>query len=102
MRLTLLTTAVALALAASPQVHAADSAELAELKQQLAELQARLVELETRTEAQSDVNIDTATALDKITTGSPKVVSMSNSSPRHGVAVTPSRGTSSSSSRMCA
>lgn len=73
MRLTLLTTAVALALAASPQVHAADSAELAELKQQLAELQARLVDLETRTEAQSDVNIDTATALDKLTTGSPKL-----------------------------
>lgn len=73
MRLTLLTTAVALALAVSPQVHAADSAELAELKQQLAELQARLIDLETRTEAQSDVNVDTATALDKLTTGSPKL-----------------------------
>ena len=41
-------------------------AEIAELKQQLAALAARLQDLEERTDAQSDVNIDTANQLDTL------------------------------------
>lgn len=54
---------------------AADSrdAEIALLKEQLALLQAQVQALEERTNAQSDVNIDTAQALDKLVSESPKV-----------------------------
>jgi len=47
--------------------------EMAELKAQLQTMQERLIELETRTDAQSDINLDNAGALDKLTTGSTKV-----------------------------
>lgn len=61
--------AVTLALAAtSQQAHAQDGrdAEIAALKQQLAALAAKVQELEERTDAQSDVNVDTATQLDTL------------------------------------
>jgi phosphate-selective porin OprO/OprP len=54
---------------------AADSRDqtIAELKAQLEALSAKVAELEERSDAQSDVNIDTASQLDKLNTGSPKV-----------------------------
>ncbi|GAA4863391.1 OprO/OprP family phosphate-selective porin [Luteimonas vadosa] len=54
---------------------AADSrdAEIALLKEQLAALQAQVQALEERTNAQSDVNIDTAQALDDLANNSVKV-----------------------------
>lgn len=54
---------------------AADSrdAEIALLKEQLAVMQAQVQSLEERTDAQSDVNIDTAQALDKLANESVKV-----------------------------
>lgn len=68
--------AVSLALAAT-SFHAsaqdARDAELAALRQQLAELAARLQELEARTDAQSDVNVDTATQLDNLANNVAKV-----------------------------
>ncbi len=68
--------AVTLTLAAtSQQAHARDGrdAEIASLKQQLAALAAKVQELEERTDAQSDVNIDTATQLDTLANKSTKV-----------------------------
>ena len=68
--------AVTLVLAATSfQVNAQDTRdqELAALKQQLAELAAKVQELEARTEAQSDVNVDTATQLDSLANNSPKL-----------------------------
>ncbi|MFT4179340.1 MAG: porin [Thermomonas sp.] len=47
--------------------------EIAALKQQLAELAAKVDELQTRTDAQSDVNVDTATQLDNLTNNSTKM-----------------------------
>lgn len=78
MRSSTLAVAIALAVggtsfAAAAQSGGASAQELAELKAQIAALQAKVTELEERTDAQSDVNVDTATALDKLTTGSPKV-----------------------------
>lgn len=61
--------AVTMALAATSfQASAQDArdAELAALKQQLAELAAKVQELESRTDAQSEVNVDTATQLDNL------------------------------------
>lgn len=52
---------------------AADTTELAELKAQLAALQAKVAELETRTDAQSDINVDTQQNIESITSTTPKV-----------------------------
>lgn len=71
-----LSIAVSLMLAtASLGVHAQDTrdAEIAALKQQLADLAAKVQELEERTDAQSDVNIDTSTQLDALANNSTKV-----------------------------
>ena len=68
--------AVTLALAASSfQANAQDArdAELAALKQQLAALVEKVQELEARTDAQSDVNVDTATQLDNLSNNVAKV-----------------------------
>ena len=77
MRPTVLAAALAVALSTtvfSAQAQAQDTnSELAELKAQLAALQAKVVELEERTDAQSDVNVDTAGQLDKLNTGTTKV-----------------------------
>lgn len=71
MRLSILATAMAVALGSTS--FAASASEIAELKAQLQALQERIAELETRTDAQSDVNVDTATALDQIRTTAPKI-----------------------------
>lgn len=75
MRYSILAAALAVAMGSTSFAASAQSrdSELAELKAQLAALQAKVVELEERSDAQSDVNIDTATQLDKIATGSPKI-----------------------------
>jgi phosphate-selective porin OprO and OprP len=76
MRYSTLAAALALALGSISFTAAAQDGrdqEIALLKQQLAELQAQVQALEERTDAQSDVNLDTAQALDKITTDSPKI-----------------------------
>jgi len=68
--------AVTMALAATSfQASAQDARdqELAALKQQLAELAAKVQELEDRSDAQSDVNVDTATQLDTLANNSTKV-----------------------------
>ena len=70
--------AIALSLAlATTSLHAnaqdARDAELAALKQQLADLAAKVQELESRTDAQSEVNIETATQLDTLANKSTKV-----------------------------
>ena len=68
--------AVTLALAATSfQANAQDArdAELAALKQQLAELATKVQELESRTDAQSEVNVDTATQLDNLSNNVAKV-----------------------------
>ncbi len=52
---------------------AAESAELAELKAQLAALQAKVAELETRTDAQSDINVNTQQNLEAMVATAPKV-----------------------------
>ena len=77
MRSSILTAAIAVAIggaafSANAQQTASQS-ELQALRAQLAELQAKVEELETRTDAQSDVNIDTAASLDKLNNGSPKL-----------------------------
>lgn len=73
MRHSVLALAVASVLAsASLSAHASDS-ELEALKAQIAELQAKIEALEERTDAQSDVNVDTATQLDKLNNDSVKV-----------------------------
>lgn len=68
--------AVTLALAATSfQAHAQDARdnEIAALKQQLAELAGKVQDLEARTDAQSEVNVDTATQLDTLANNSVKV-----------------------------
>ena len=76
MRYSLLAAALAVAMGSTSfSASAADSRDqtIAELKAQLEALSAKVAELEERTDAQSDVNLDTAAQLDKITTGSPKI-----------------------------
>lgn len=76
MRLTTLAAALALALSGtSIDASAAEGSdqEIAELKAQVQALMARIDDLEARTEAQTDVNIDTATALDALTNNVPKL-----------------------------
>lgn len=75
MRFSVLTAALAVALAGTAFDASAQSRdmELDALKQQLAALQAKVAELEERSDAQSDVNIDTAQAIEKATIGAPKV-----------------------------
>lgn len=74
MRYSILAAALAVAMGSTSfAASAAESSEIAELKAQLAALQAKVIELEERTDAQSDVNIDTASQLDKINTGSTKI-----------------------------
>ncbi|MFZ5636741.1 MAG: OprO/OprP family phosphate-selective porin [Pseudomonadota bacterium] len=75
MRHTLLALAVGAALAGSSLSASAQSrdAEVAELKAQIAALMQRVEELETRTDAQSDVNVDTAQKLDDMSTKTPKI-----------------------------
>ncbi|WP_374607675.1 OprO/OprP family phosphate-selective porin [Thermomonas sp.] len=68
--------AVTLALAATSfSASAQDSrdAEIAALKQQLMDLVAKVQELESRTDAQSEVNVDTATQLDNLSNNVAKV-----------------------------
>ena len=68
--------AVTMALAATSfQASAQDArdAEIAALKQQLMELAAKVQDLEDRSDAQSDVNVDTATQLDTLANNSTKV-----------------------------
>lgn len=76
MRVSILAAALAAALAGTGfDAVAADGrdAEIAELKAQLAALQAKIEELEARTDAQSEVNVETARQLDTLATGSTKV-----------------------------
>jgi len=76
MRYSLLAAALAVAMGSTSfSASAADSRDqtIAELKAQLEALSAKVAELEERTDAQSDVNLDTASQLDKLTTGSPKI-----------------------------
>ncbi|SDQ89884.1 phosphate-selective porin OprO and OprP [Pseudoxanthomonas sp. CF385] len=76
MRYSLLAAALAVAMGSTSfSASAADSRDqtIAELKAQLEALSAKVAELEERSDAQSDVNIDTASQLDKLNTGSPKV-----------------------------
>jgi phosphate-selective porin OprO and OprP len=76
MRYSLLAAALAVAMGSTSfSASAADSRDqtIAELKAQLEALSAKVAELEDRTDAQSDVNLDTASQLDKLNTGSPKI-----------------------------
>lgn len=76
MRLTTLAAALAIALSGySLDAAASDGSDqqIAELKAQVQALMARIDDLEQRTEAQTDVNIDTATALDTLTNNVPKL-----------------------------
>lgn len=75
MRHSLLALAVGAVLAGTSLSASAQSrdAEIAELKAQIAALLEKVESLEERTDAQSDVNIDTAQKLDTLTTGSPKI-----------------------------
>lgn len=73
MRHSILAAALAVAMGSTSFAAAAQSSEIEELKAQLAALQAKVTELEERSDAQSDVNIDTAGQLDKLTTGAPKI-----------------------------
>ena len=76
MRYSLLAAALAVAMGSTSfSASAADNRDqtIAELKAQLEALSAKVAELEERSDAQSDVNIDTASQLDKLNTGSPKV-----------------------------
>lgn len=73
MRSSILAAAIAIAIGSISFTAEASEQELAALKAQLAELQAKVMELEQRTDAQSDVNVDTATQLDKLATGGTKV-----------------------------
>jgi len=76
MRYSLLAAALAVAMGSTSfSASAADNRDqtIAELKAQLEALTAKVAELEERSDAQSDVNIDTAAQLDKLSTGSPKV-----------------------------
>ena len=78
MRSSILAAAIVLAIGSSLSFSAAAQSsdrdrELAELKVQLQALQAQLAELEVRSDAQSDINLDNAGVLDKLTTGAPKL-----------------------------
>lgn len=75
MRHSLLALAVGAALAGTSLSASAQSrdAEIAELKAQIATLLEKVESLEERTDAQSDVNVDTATQLDNLTNKSVKV-----------------------------
>ena len=75
MRVSLLVSAVAVAITLTSFGASAQSRdeEIAALKAQLEALQAKVAELDERSDAQSDVNIDTAQAIEKATVGSPKV-----------------------------
>ena len=75
MRVSLLASAVAVALTVTSFGASAQSRddEIAALKAQLELLQAKVAELEERSDAQSDVNVDTAQALADIQTKAPKV-----------------------------
>ena len=76
MRYSLLAAALAVAMGSTSfSASAADNRDqtIAELKAQLEALTAKVAELEERSDAQSDVNIDTAAQLDKLNTGSPKI-----------------------------
>lgn len=76
MRYSLLAAALAVAMGSTSfSAAAADTRDqqIAELKAQLEAMQTKLLELEERTDAQSDVNLDTAAQLDKLNTGSPKI-----------------------------
>lgn len=76
MRYSLLAAALAVAMGSTSfSASAADNRDqtIAELKAQLEALTAKVAELEERTDAQSDVNLDTAQQLDKLNTGSPKI-----------------------------
>lgn len=74
MRFSLMTAAVAVALGSTsfPALAASDQ-EIAELKAQIQALQAQIQALEERTDAQSGVNVDTAEAIDKLSTSQPKI-----------------------------
>lgn len=75
MRYSLLALAVGAALAGTSLDASAQSrdSEIEALKAQIAELMEKVQSLEERTDAQSDVNVDTAQKLDTLTTGSTKV-----------------------------
>ncbi|MFC0679056.1 porin [Lysobacter korlensis] len=78
MRSSMLAAAIALAVGSSVSFSAfaqsgISAEEIAALKAQIAALQAQVAELETRTEAQSDINIGTQEALDKMAAENPKV-----------------------------
>ena len=75
MRYSTLAAALAVVLGSTSFSAAADTRdqEIALLKQQLQMLQEQVQSLEDRSDAQSDVNIDTATALDKVVNDSPKL-----------------------------
>ena len=75
MRSSILTAAIAVALGGTSfgAVAGPSDTELAQLKAQIEALQAKIADLEERTDAQSDVNVDTAAQLDKLTTGAPKI-----------------------------
>ena len=75
MRVSLLASAVAVALTVTSFGASAQTRddEITALKTQLELLQAKVAELEERSDAQSDVNVDTAQAIEKATVGSPKV-----------------------------
>ncbi|MBD9435527.1 porin [Pseudoxanthomonas sp. PXM03] len=76
MRYSILAAALAVAMGSTSfSAAAADNRDqqIAELKAQLEAMQTKLLELEERTDAQSDVNLDTAAQLDKLNTGSPKI-----------------------------
>lgn len=67
------TLAVALAVATGSTSFAASASELDELKAQIAALQERIAELEQRTDAQSEINVQTQQNLDQMQTNAPKV-----------------------------
>ena len=99
MRYSLLAAALAVAMGSTSfSASAADNRDqtIAELKAQLEALTAKVAELEERSDAQSDVNIDTAAQLDKITTGSPKIAAVEEKTKRP----TSCRTIASSSSRV--
>lgn len=74
MRLSVLSATVAVVLGSTSfSAAAASDQEIAQLKAQVQALQAQITALEERTDAQSDVNVDTATQLDKLGSGSAKV-----------------------------
>jgi phosphate-selective porin OprO/OprP len=78
MRSPTLAAAIALALGSSVSFSAfaqsgVSAEEIAALKAQIAALQAQVAELEVRTEAQSDINVGTQEALDKMAAETPKL-----------------------------